>query len=361
MTLDGNDINQHLATSNSQHSQGFTPAPHQSHTPYPDSPPSSPLTSIPRKKHSDNSKPINIAVYSAPLSPHSDERSPKHKRPSPPGMNMQMFPLQNHRRKTSSHKYPSHVNMGDHVPLPPRQPPNGSGYEQSPVMQQSYQLAPPLPPKPHPQELVYSQPQQPSIRNANNGIVGSSLGSQDYRLSRRSSAGLYRVQTASSGAVGPHQFSQSSSSNSSPATATLNHSVSFASDQVHPPMFSKQLSRKSLQGHSSLPHSSQFMDEDNLMMSSSSTPALFQHPPHGHSLIYPYLPAPLLHTLTPLTHHSITSLTCHLVPPSLSIPLAHSKTLAIQLVLVLCICAFHLKPLKLNEQLATWKLSLPQR
>ena len=270
VTLGGNDISQHQS-SNSQHSHGFTPTHHQSHTPSPDSPPSSPLTSIPRKKHSDNSKPINIAVYSAPLSPHSDEKNPRCKRPSPPGMNMQMFPLQSHSRKT----YPSHVNIGDHVPLTPREPPNGSGYEQSatpPVM-----LAPPPSSKPHPQELAYGQLQQPLIRSGSNSVVGTSLGSRGHQLSRRSSAGLYGIQTATSGAVVPHQYNQSSSSNPGPASYTMNHSVSFGSDQVHP---HKQLSTKSLQGHPSLPHPSQSTDEDNPMMSSS------QHPHHGQSYMY---------------------------------------------------------------------------
>ena len=51
---------------------------HGSHTHSRYSLPTTPLTSIPCKKHSDNNKPINIAVYSAPLTSHSEEKSPEH-------------------------------------------------------------------------------------------------------------------------------------------------------------------------------------------------------------------------------------------------------------------------------------------
>ena len=248
-----------------------------SHTPSPSSPPPSPLTSIPRKKHSDNSKPINVAVYSAPLSPHSQEKKGDRQRPSPPAHNIA---TQNSAVGSNPpHQFTHHIHMQDHTPLAPRQPP--SGYEQSAtpqVMQQSYQLAPPPQSRPHPQN---NQQHKPVLRTSSTGLTSSVPESQGHSSLRKSSIGGYGTQAPNGVAMVTHQYSRSATYQPS---VSFNHTVINGSDQT-PPTFSKQLSTKSLQSYQSLPHPS--TDNSNhSMMSSFSSPTLpthTQHPLHGHT------------------------------------------------------------------------------
>ena len=280
VTPGGTDVDRYQAPNGSQHSQRFTPT--RSHTPSPGSPPSSPLTSIPRKKHS-NCKPINVAVYSAPLSPHSEEKNPQSKRSSPPAMNVQPFSLQTHTRKTSLQQQ-SHQHAGDHTPSGPRLPPSGSGCDQSAtpsVKVPTYQLATPPPRKPQPQLSTDILPQQPLFRTGSTSLTSSKPEPPSHSSSRRSSASGYWTQAPNTVAMATHQYSSSSISNPQSVSMTLRHST----NQPHPPAFGKQLSTRSLQGYpSSRPPTCE--DRDNPLMSSSSSPALpthTQHPQHGHT------------------------------------------------------------------------------
>ena len=235
------------------------------------SPPTTPLTSIPRKKHSDNSKSINTAVYSAPLSPHSEEKTPEHQRHSPPtGNNMQAYGLQNARGQSSagrnfhSQQYAaSHGHMTqDHTPPSPRQPPNGYGYDQSPLMmqqQQSYPMAP------HPHSL--SMNQQP-LRTGNTSLTGSRpLG---HRRSHSCGHG-YGMQAPSSVAMVTHQYSRNSSS--SQTSIVVNHFPPNQSEAAPP--INMQLPNQPMSAQS----------QDNLMMSSFISPA------HGHAYDHTYSPS----------------------------------------------------------------------
>ena len=297
MTL--TEVNQHQNSHfESSHSRrplpihSFTPTPCQNHTPSPNSPPPSPLTSVPRKKHSDNQKPINIAVYSAPLSPHSEQKTPEHKQPSQPSLHMQMYALQNAggqsaaiRNVSSSHHHMPYVHVQDHTPPTPRQPPNG--YDQSATMQQSFQVTPPTLCQPRPQSSVNqphphssaNQPQQ-HLRTGSTGLTSSRPESQGHSPARKLSSGGYGTQAPSNVAMVTHQYTRSSSSSST--SMVVNHSPSQTGSS---PMLSKQLSTRSLQGYPSTPNPLPSCRE-NPMMSSFSSPALPSHAPHplqGHA------------------------------------------------------------------------------
>ena len=198
---------------------------------YAHSPPTAPLTSIPRKKHSDNSKPINIAVYSAPLSPHSEEKVPDFQH-HPPTANNGSMPrahvLQNAGGQSSlggmGYQY-SHLTQ-DHTPPFPRQPP--SGYDQSHVKpQNSYPLTPPPLSVPHPYSSSISQP---------------SFSRPEFKGHRRSASSGYGSQSPSSVAMVTQRYGRTSLSSQ---TAVMNHS--FQNEVV--PTFHKQLSTKSLHGY----------------------------------------------------------------------------------------------------------------
>ena len=225
---------------------------HGSHTHSRNSPPTTPLTSIPRKKHLDSSKPINIATYSAPLSPHSEEKGPEQKQSSPPtsGNMSQAFALQNVGGQSgfhSHHQY-GHVSQ-DHIPSSlPRQPPNG--YDQ----QQSYPLTPP-----------------PSFSKPPLSFNQSAFSRPEFKGHRRSASSGYGAQSPSSVAMITHRSSLSSQV----PPVIVNH---FAPNQNEAaPAFNKQLSTKSLQGY---PAAAQSREDPT--MSSFSSPAL-ELPSHSHS------------------------------------------------------------------------------
>ena len=206
---------------------------HQNHTHSQNSPPTAPLTSIPRKKHSDNSKPINIAVYSAPLSPHSEEKV-RELQSHPPTANNSSMPrahaLQNVGGQSSlggkSYQY-SHMTQ-DHAPLFPRQPP--SGYDQSHVKpQNSYPLTPPPLNVPHPYSSSTSQP---------------SFSRPEFKGHRRSASSGYGSQSPSSVAMVTQRYGRSSLSSQTPV---VNHSFQNQNEVV--PTFNRQLSTKSLHGY----------------------------------------------------------------------------------------------------------------
>ena len=225
---------------------------HGSHTYSRNSPPNTPLTSIPHKKHSDNSKPINVAVYSAPLSPHSEEKGPEQKQNSPPTNDMpQAYALQNLGGQSATggrnFQYPPHSHMtADHTPPFPRQPPNG--YDQ----QQSYPLTPPPFSKPH--QSPFSRP--------------------EFKGHRRSASHGYGTQAPSSITMMTHR-----SSFSSQPPVIINHSVPNQNEAA--PAFNKQLSAKSLQGY---PASAQSREDP--MMSSYSSPTL-ELPAQSYAHNYP--------------------------------------------------------------------------
>ena len=240
------------------------------HTPSPHSPPPSPLTTIPRKKHSDNSKPINVAVYSAPLSPHTEENSPKFKRPSPPATNQQTFGIQS--------VGVSHNHMQDHTHLVPRQV---SGYEQTatpPVMHQSYQLSPPPSRRPHPQpSSMNGHSHQPLFRTSSTGSRTSSTSStgsrkefEGQRSHRRTSSSGYGTHIPSSVAMVTHQYGLGPISQS---------------DLGMNPSYNKQLSSRSLQSHTPSPRPTN--GYDNTMISSYSSPTFpsqYPSPDHTHTI-----------------------------------------------------------------------------
>lgn len=274
------DVNQYqnsqLTSNGSRHSQSYV---HGSHTPSPSSPPSSPLTSVPHKKHLDSNKPINIAVYSAPLSPHSEEKNPEHRQQhSPSSRKRQAFILPNFgaqqqsaEKNTAPLHYASHTHMPDHAPFAPRQPPNG--YEQSatpPTLQPPYQLAPPPPNRPHPHP-ANDQAHKPLLRSGSASLTSSRSESQGHSSLRRSSTSGYGTQAPSSVSMVMHHYSHTSDSNQMSVVANSNQT---------PPTYNKQLSTKSLHGYPSSSHTCTHTDHDNSMMSSFSSPTLPSHTPH---------------------------------------------------------------------------------
>ncbi len=225
----------------------------QSHSHSRNSPPTAHLTSIPRKKHLDSSKPVNVATYSAPLSPHSEEKEQQN---SPPTNNnpSQAFTLQNvggqsatGGRNLHSHQYGNATQ--DHTPSAPRQPPNG--YDQ----RQSYPLTPPP---------TFNKP-PPSFNQ-------STFSRPEFKGHRRSASSGYGAQAPSSVAMVTHRSSLSSQI----PPVIVNHPVSNQNEAA--PAFNKQLSTKSLQGY---PAQSAHSREDP-MMSSFSSPTL-ELPSHSHT------------------------------------------------------------------------------
>ena len=218
----------------------------QSHTHSRNSPPS-----IPRKKHSDNSKPVNIATYSAPLSPHSEEESLEQMQNSSPTNNNNMsqaFTLQNIGGQSAtggkgfhSHQYSNATQ--DHTPSAPRQPPNG--YDQ----RQSYPVTPPP---------TFNKP-PPSFNQ-------SAFSRSEYKGHRRSASSGYGAQAPSSVAMITHRSSLSSQI----PPVIVNHSAPEAA-----PAFNKQLSTKSLQGYPT-------QSREDPTMTSFSSPTL-ELPSHNHT------------------------------------------------------------------------------
>ena len=270
---------------------------HGSHTHSRNSPPNTPLTSIPRKKHSDNNKPINIAVYSAPLSPHSEEKSPEHKQNSPPTNMPQAYTLENlggqsaaGGRNFHSHQY-GHMTQ-DYTPPLPRQPP--SGYDQ----QQSYPLTPPPFSKPH--QSPFSRP--------------------EFKGHRRSASTGYGTQAPSSITMMTHR-----SSLSSQPPVLVNQSLPNQNEAA--PAFNKQLSTKSVQGY---PTSAR----EDPMMSSYSSPTL-ELPSHSHA--HNYTPSSSQHTSAlpnnnfyPLQHIAQAPNSAYSSNNGISTPVASSVSISLQ-------------------------------
>ena len=277
---------------------------HGSHTQSQNSPPTTPLTSIPHKKHSDNSKPINIAVYSAPLSPHSEEKSPELDQNSPPTNNMpQAFTLQNvgGQSATGGRSFQYGHMTQDHTPSLPRQPPNG--YDQ----QQSYPLTPPP---------TYSKP-PPSFNQ-------SAFSRPEFKGHRRSASSGYGTQAPSSVAMITHRSSLSSQV----PPVIVNHFVLNQNEAA--PAFNKQLSTKSLQGY---PASAQSSEDSS--MSSFSSPTL-ELPSHSHT--HNHTPSSSQHMSTPPNNDFYPSQNCSQAPNSsyssnndISTPIASSVSISLLL------------------------------